>query len=138
MVLFVVLGYTIMVVHACLGLIGLFGPYITNNGLYLILLLVLNLTVLAQWGIFRRSVITGFENYVLQNDPSTDTITTRPIHWVLGDSSYVLYNLIPYFNGLVICMKLYSQFFDSDPGKYVRTYDLMIDTHQRISGDADA
>ena len=126
-----IVGYGVMGIHALLGLIALYGPYVTNNVLYLLLLLALNLTVLAQWGIFRRCVITGFENYILKKDPTVNTPAMEPIHLVLGEYTYVLYNLIPYFNGLVICMKLYSQFFDSDPGKYVRTYDLMI-------SDADA
>jgi hypothetical protein len=120
------LGYWLMGFHGFLGLVALVGPYLTNNVFYLILLMILNLTVLAQWGIFRRCVITGFENYMLGNDPMTDTVTAQPIHMVFGESTYIVYNLIPYINSLVICWKLYSLFFEDDPGQYVQTYALII------------
>jgi len=124
-----VVGYAVMLFHAALGILAFFGPYGTNNIKYLLLFIALYLSILAQWAILRKCVITRFENFMLEQEPTTQTFLASPLTMLFGENTYILYCLIPLINGLFALVKIYWLLNESDPTKYIKTSDIFINPH---------
>jgi hypothetical protein len=123
-----VVGYAVMLIHAALGILAFFGPYGTNNIKYLLLFLALYLFVLAQWAILKKCVITRLENFILEQEPTTNTFLASPLTMLFGDNTYVLYCMIPFMNGLFCLLKIYWLLTEDETSqsKYIRSNDIYI------------
>ena len=123
-----IVGYTVMLFHAALGILAFFGPYGTNNIKYLLLFLALYLFVLVQWAVLRKCVITRFENFMLEQEATTSTLLAGPIGMIFGENDYVLYCMIPFMNGLFCLLKIYGLLTEDEnsQSKYIKTNDIYI------------
>ena len=111
-----ILLYIIKILHIIFLVVSLFGPYLTNNYKFLLILLFLYMVTMTQWYMIGKCFLTNIE-YELEgtkikkySDGSDKSFMTTFIEKNFGLSEKIIKNifvLIPLFNFIICLIKLY-------------------------------
>lgn len=116
-ILFILLGYMVMLLHIIFNFVIIFTPYITNNIYLLLLVIVTNVFILTQWYLLGSCFLNKIENILTQTNDSVyengndKSIFVRLIQSYVGEKpAFVFLSLIPLINstysGIKIAMLL--------------------------------
>jgi hypothetical protein len=108
--------YVVKILHISFLFISLFGPYLTNNYNYLLILLFLYMSTMTQWYLIGKCFLTNIEcklegiptkKYADGSDKSFMTTFIEKKFCIGENIIKNIFVLIPFFNFIVCLIKLY-------------------------------
>ena len=107
----VVIGYLIQIFHVLLCLFALVAPYLTNNNLYLSILIFYYIFVVTLWHINGNCFLTDIENHLKGEKNPKESYVTNFFSNILGNHTKTIFSTVPLINTTMCLYKInYNKF----------------------------
>ena len=103
----IVLGYSLQIFHVLLCIFALVAPYLTNNNLYLSILIFYYALVLTIWHVNGKCFLTDIENYLKGERDSEESYVTNIFSNILGSYTKTIFSSVPLINTTVCLYKIH-------------------------------
>jgi hypothetical protein len=102
----IVLGYILQLFHVLLCIFAFVAPYLTNNNLYLSILIFYYAMVLTIWHVNGKCFLTDIENYLKGETNPQESYVTNLFSNILGKHTKKIFSIVPLINTTICLYKI--------------------------------